>query len=287
MPPPRARVIETVQECNPRITDADRENVVGVLLRDASAELYTGSNTNGRTIFPHALLAEVLTPARVLSSLPSDGRPPGYSDEECLRRICGTEGPDKLGPFAHVFAVLLLCDKPRDIFMFFAKGVEDMDFPFEITAKDMRIRPEHGKKEIYRTDLNWPRTTYDLYYSFQWAVFLPCFSDSSQEIPHQEFPEDTIMPWHILPPQVKDNITGTTISASGATGALRGGHSSVRRVIIHDGHYDLRDIPQVSPTKHLSSPTYLAIYLLIKFDQRKSNSASSRHSRPTFKFEMW
>ena len=233
---------------------------MGVLLRDASEKLYKGAvNSSDKSIFPHALLAEVLTQDRVLSSLsfksPNE-KILGYSGNDCLKRICGDVKSDRLGPFARVFAVLLLCDSPQDVFLFFDHNLCDKDYPFEITNDDS-IRPKSGGnaklglkliqgKHITSNELDWRKLVYDSFTNYQLAVFLPSFSDESDKASHQEFTADTIMPWHeCILEQMSGNTSYTTDSTSGGAGAIRGGHGSVRRVIIHDGHYSFRGIPQV------------------------------------------
>ncbi|KAK0643153.1 kinase-like domain-containing protein [Cercophora newfieldiana] len=79
-------------------------------------------------------------------------------------------------------------------------------------------------------------------------VFLPSFTDS-KELYHQEFDSDTVMPWHECPLLQMDGSTSwTATSTDGGAGMLSGGHSFVSRVIIHDGHYKFRGIPQPSPS---------------------------------------
>ena len=259
-PPSRERVAEVVRISEVRIQNGEieageEEIPMGALLREASDKLYrdASANTDNR-IFPHALLAEVLTDTRVMTSLCLDsskttlgGR---YSTDFCLEKIRGDRASDTLGEFARVFTVLLLCDKPVDIIHFFDNDANDKCFPFEV--KDRKLRSKVWNtvedKSLY---LKWTGMRYDAFKSTQWSVFLPYFSE---EFHHQDFERAAVMPWHICPVQVpNDNMvtSGTTTSTStnGEAGTLSGGHSFVSRVIIHDGHYRFSGIPQVSTTE--------------------------------------
>lgn len=260
-PPSRDDVAKFVEEFETKFDKGEikvgqGEFLTGVLLREAAEQLYdpedaSTKTTTNKSIFPHALLALVLTDTRVLSSLclnSTQTKLGRYSADYCLEKICGDRTSDKLGEFARVFTVLLLCEVPLDIRHFFDNDIKDKDFPFEVKGRKLRSRAWDtvGGKQ---PKLEWTGMQYDSFWSYQWKVFLPYFSE---ELPHQIFEASVVMPWHVCPVHVpNDSIvtSGTATSTNEEAGTLSGGHSFVSRVIIHDGHYRFHGIPQVSTTE--------------------------------------
>ncbi|GAB1315706.1 Kinase-like domain-containing protein [Madurella fahalii] len=245
-PPSRERVAEVVQECETAIQrekHEDGESPLGALLWAASEKLYGDASTDRhKSIFPHALLVEVLTEARVRLGVGNFYKARNYSLDECLTWICGDRQTDKirLGRFVRVFTVLLLCDRPHDIFTFFDKDVSDKDFPFDVGSRTIRSK-SWGQNEDKGFHLNWARGLCQTFVLFQWSVFLPYFSDDHG---HQEFEEETVMPWHDYHPQRDGDTSLASGSTDGGSSALGGGHSVVSRVVIHDGHYNFSVIKQ-------------------------------------------
>jgi hypothetical protein len=196
-PPSRERLTAVVRACEASIDPenlGEYESPMGSLLRAASKALYQDASTNiTKGIFPQALLAEVLTQARVLSSLSFDfPTTRNYSPGSSIERICGDTKSNELGPFARVFTILLLCDRPQDIFFFFKNDLGDKDFPFEV--KDRKICSRAWNTVDDRAlQFRWTGMQLESFECLQWNVFLPFFSDS-EELYHQNFEVNTIMP---------------------------------------------------------------------------------------------
>ncbi|KAK4110317.1 kinase-like protein [Canariomyces notabilis] len=237
-PPSQERVAQVVKECEAiiRAQAKPNSNPVGLLLRKASKALYLdGTTESHKTIIPHALLAEVLTKERISLSLCLGKRArQDYSPAECVRLIRGGGGSDELGEFARVFAVLLLCGRPNDIFRFFDNKLNDKAFPFVEGEDDDSIRSRDWDKSIPDCELGWPPDCRDSFLNSQWRVFLPCFKNE-----HQTFTKSTMMPWHNYhtPRATGSMASSSSTSTNGETDAPGGGHSDVFRVCIHEGHY--------------------------------------------------
>ncbi|KAK5656069.1 hypothetical protein OQA88_5208 [Cercophora sp. LCS_1] len=158
----------------------------------------------------------------------------GFSRLESLERICGTVGggSGKLGEYARVFVVLLLCDVPNSIFGFFRNGLSDKAFPFRQGSEDGSLRPSSVCNTPERDfQLEWSDQCCDSFLTQQWRVLLPSFTGS---VEHQDLEADTFMPWH----DYHFRASGSSSTATaGGTNAPAGGHSEVSRVFIHDGHW--------------------------------------------------
>ena len=252
IPPSREDIAKAVETCelerNNSSDPPNGESPVGVLLRAASENLGLFSDGNqdpSKTFFPHGLLVEVLTKDRIGSSLsfPSRGAE-GYTLDECYRRIRGSGEPNELGEYARIFTVLLLCDRPEDIFKFFNSEckINDKAFPFERTKKGGSIRSKSWGANTDIPDFRpgWPTRLCESFTTQQWRVFLPCFKDTEE---NQNFDGDTIMPWHDYHVQARGSSTASTVYGMNAPA---GGNSVVNRVFIHDGHWNFHGLNPVS-----------------------------------------
>jgi hypothetical protein len=217
------------------------------LLRAASRELglyWDGTTDSNKTFFPHGLLVEVLTKDRIHSSLSfASEEARGYINGECYRRIRGSGAPNELGEYARVFAVLLLCDVPQDIFKFFnsESKMSDEAFPFKIGEDGDSIRSKSWSPDIPDFQpASWTAQFCESFASQQWRVFLPCFNDTEE---HQTLDGDTVMPWHDY--HLRASGSSTTSTGRG-TDAPAGGNSVVSRVFIHDGHWSFDGLNPVS-----------------------------------------
>ncbi len=248
-PPSRDHIAKVVEACETELNNSsdspNGESPVGALLRDASEKLglYSDGNNRNKTYFPHGLLVEVLTKDRIASSLFSPSKEAkGYTLDECYRRIRGSGEPNELGEYARIFAVLLLCDVPEDIFKFFNPElrINDAAFPFERAKKSGSIRSRSWGADIPDFRPGWKTTLCESFTTQQWRVFLPRFTDTEE---HLNFDGDTIMPWHDYHVQARGSSTAST---GGGMDAPAGGNSVVNRVFIHDDHWSFHGLNPVS-----------------------------------------
>lgn len=249
-PPSQKRIAKVVESCETELKNRPkcptRGSSAGALLRAASRalELYwDGTTDSNKTFFPHGLLVEVLTKDRIHSTLyVASEVVEGYTLEQCYQRIRGSGAPNELGEYARVFAVLLLCDVPQDIFQFFNSEpkISDEAFPFKLGKDGDSIRSKSWGANIPDFQPAWTPQCCESFASQQWRVFLPCFKDTEE---HQKFDGDMVMPWHDY--YVRASGSSTTSTGRG-TNALGGGNSVVSRVFIHDGHWSFDGLNPVS-----------------------------------------
>ncbi|KAK1829012.1 kinase-like domain-containing protein [Podospora conica] len=196
------------------------------------------------TIFPHVLLATTLTRTRVERSLrealQSSNR---YGIDECCARICGVDAL-QLGPFARIFAHLLICNLEKHIFEFFDKGLDDKAFPFRLVTTKKNPGRFQTELTIHPNIPSWDQgnagflrdlkpSECDSFIKEQWRVFLPKFENE-----HQQFEEQQIMPWYKYDARELEGSSSTMDSTNtSSTGGIGGGHSDVSKVAIHDGHH--------------------------------------------------
>lgn len=250
-PPTRQRVAQVVAECE----EIMRQGVkiqVGDILRVASAKLYDSDGSTGtrpESLFPHALLAEVLTEDRITRSLDSESDKPkygAYAINDCVSRIRGTTNSDQLGDFARVFATLLLCRKEQDIFQFFQKGLDDKEFPFHTGYNKeygipCSLCPNTQIEDVSDFPAGWESAQCESFVMTQCKVFLPCFEHGK----HHTFQKEVIMPWYDYHLPRTGSWPSTLSSSDGGTSAPGGANSEVSRVIIHDGHHRFTGLDQV------------------------------------------
>lgn len=248
-PPSRQRVAEVVAKCEKDLINEDLngESEVGVILREASKQLYWDDTIDQtKTIFPHALLVEVFTKERIERSLSSDPAAcGGYSIDECVRRIRGNGEPDLLGRFARIFATLLLCNRDTALFQFFEKDLDDSAFPFQLGPSYGRGRGSINTRSMPESDPNfperWSSRHCEVFIDVQWRVFLPCFEEG-----YHKFQSAIMMPWYDYHLRATGSSSSTLNSVDGSMNAPGGGHSDVSRVVIHDGHHKFVGLRQVN-----------------------------------------
>jgi hypothetical protein len=249
IPPSRERVAQVVAEeqrtyWNPR----DPRRSLRVLLRAAARKLYPDPGSDILKVFPHALLVDVFTRGRIEDSLSfesAEAKP--YNIDDCVRRICGSGGPDELGRFARIFATLVHIEREQDIFQFFEREVDDTGFPFQVRMGDDcesgSLCPKSASESFSPT--GWNFLTCQYFGNTQWMAFLPYF-DSRPENSHQTFEKQRIMPWYDCHLRTIGGTSSTTASSDGGISAPGGGHSDVSRVFIYDGHHEFDGLNQVS-----------------------------------------
>ena len=242
-PPSQDDIAKVVKECerNNSCKSEHGGNPVGALLRAASIKLglYSDGGNPNKTFFTHGLLVEVLTKDRISSSLHLDSK---EAKEECYRRILGSGKPNELGEYARIFAVLLLCNQPEDIFKFFnsESNMNDEAFPFKVGKLGDNIRSKSWGAEIPDFRPGWATILCESFVTQQWRVFLPCFKKTEED---QIFGADTIMPWYNYQVQARGSSNAST---DGGVDAPGGGNSVVNRVYIHDGHWNFDGLNPVS-----------------------------------------
>lgn len=174
------------------------------------------------------------------------------------KSICGT-APDevehKSSSFKKIFAILILCDKPKSILRFMSEGVSDSKLPLVKSVPtdggsstlpgsifDLSRRDREGALECFRT---WSYTAVGAFEEWQWTTIAPFFHlGSRKNVKHLELQDQVALPFELDSRFPDKTHTYQRLEHEG-------GFSSVFKVRIHSDHHNLC-APGVGSSSHSS-----------------------------------
>lgn len=176
-------------------------------------------------------------------------------------RICGTvqQNNSEKRSFKKIFAILVLCERPRSIPKFLEEGISDSDLPLQKLTSTTNppnifnlVRKDQHKELM--CFCGWSDTAVWRFEEWQWTTIAPFFHRGSRkDVEHRPFEDQIALPF------TKDSRFPINTSQYQRL-QFDGGFSNVFKVGIHPEHHDFCK-PNRSDTMHdqLTNADMLAV----------------------------
>ncbi|KAI0894731.1 kinase-like protein [Annulohypoxylon nitens] len=161
-----------------------------------------------------------------------------------LSRIC--DAGDR--SFFRIFAILILCERTRDIKRFIDEKVDDSYLPLpgiEKNGNNIIALQQHARRKIENKKLNtifkgWSRNDLTAFKNYQWWAIAPFFGREKSTIPHYVLEPSDILP--IIEKRDKLDLEVEKLDKE-VQDLFQGGFGDVSLVKLHPSHYYFPDQP--------------------------------------------
>lgn len=232
---------ETFQ--NPSLPVKDQESLQSLLFH--SLRKIPGHKER-KGFFPRQGLRNLMTKGHVTRELQQCFK---YLDATTIatfaERICGTNLDESGKPttFQRIFAILVLCEKPKAILSFLEARVCDSDLPLQqsYTSNNIFALTRNNKAESLKCFRGWSEAALWRFEEWQWTTIAPFFERGCRKnIKHTTFDDQTVLPYILDGRFPNDKTPYQRLE-------FDGGFSNVFKVCIHPDHHDLCSTDVSSP----------------------------------------
>ncbi|KAI1648905.1 kinase-like protein [Daldinia loculata] len=211
---------------------------------------------------------------------------------EWSKRICPNH-PDKCeNSFIRIFAILVLCEKPKCIGRFLDQHVDDSYLPLHrVERKKDRITvvqeyrncklSEEKLNSLFQDRRDWRQGNLDNFATYQWWVLAPFFGRPDNIIPHYILESSDVLP---ITEKKRLSDDEESLDPDVQNVVFRGGFSDVFIVKLHPSHYNFQNEPYSDSShwfalKRLKSSSHSDFKLEVDA-LRKYNYGINKHLMP-------
>ncbi|KAI0376475.1 kinase-like protein [Hypomontagnella monticulosa] len=229
----------------------------GVVQRESSETLFdilwygritpANNNSNHRFI-PFHKLEMVRNRVLTQNSLTRDGVDQKYIPE-LLRKICTYPTPEGESSYFRIFAILVLCGRPKYISNFIEQHIDDSYLPLPMIERNKdtftAIPRRHGRsisrdklESLFWNETDWRPADLNAIDTFQWWTMAPFFYRPDNAIPHYILEDSDILPFTEKKGHTELELESLDQDVREVVlqGALQGGFSDVFIVKLHASH---------------------------------------------------